>query len=76
MKKWLLGAAALVSIGLAGAAVYLRTPSAPHYKADTARQAAQAYEARIIRDGYGVPHVFGQRDADTARRFSTVWTVI
>ncbi|MEP3653624.1 MAG: penicillin acylase family protein [Litorimonas sp.] len=69
MKKWLLGAAALVSIGLVGAAVYLRTPSAPPYSADTARQAAQGYDARIIRDGYGVPHVFGTRDADTAFGF-------
>jgi len=57
MKKWLFGATALISIGLIGAAIYLRTPSAPHYSAETAREAAAAYEARIIRDGYGVPHV-------------------
>lgn len=69
MKKWLFGAAALVSIGLIGAAVYLRTPAGPHYPSDNARQAAQAYEARIIRDAYGVPHVFGKRDADTAFGF-------
>ena len=69
MKKWLLGAAALVSISLVGAAVYLRTPSAPRYSADTARQAAQSYDVRIIRDAYGVPHVFGKRDADTAFGF-------
>jgi len=69
MKKWLLGAAALVSIGLIGAAIYLRTPAAPHYNSENARQAAQAYEARIIRDGYGVPHVFGRRDADAAFGF-------
>ena len=69
MKKWLLSAAALVSIGLIGAAIYLRTPSAPHYSAETAREAATAYDARIIRDGYGVPHVFGARDADVSFGF-------
>ncbi len=69
MKKWLFGASALILIGLIGAAIYLRTPSAPHYSAETAREAATAYEARIIRDGYGVPHVFGARDADVSFGF-------
>jgi penicillin amidase/acyl-homoserine-lactone acylase len=69
MKKWLLGAAALVTIGVIGAAIYLRTPSAPHYDNDLARQAAQAYDARIIRDAYGVPHIFGKRDADVSFGF-------
>lgn len=81
MKKWLLGAAALVSIGLVGAAVYLRTPSAPRYSADEARQAAAEYDVRIIRDGYGVPHVFGARDADVSFGFGYAhaeddWTTI
>ena len=69
MKKWLIGTAALVSIGVAGAAIYLRTPSAPHYSPDKARQAANQFDARIIRDGYGVPHIFGKRDADAAFGF-------
>ena len=69
MKKWLLGAGALLLIGLIGAAVYLRTPSSPRYSPDEARKAAQAYDVRIIRDGYGMPHVFGRRDADTAFGF-------
>jgi acyl-homoserine-lactone acylase len=30
----------------------------------TARQAAQPYAARVIRDRFGVPHVYGKRDAD------------
>ena len=69
MKIWLKSASALVILGLVGAAIYLRTPSAPRYNPDEARAAASAYEARIIRDGYGVPHVFGQRDADTSFGF-------
>ena len=28
--------------------------------------AAERYEVRIIRDEYGVPHIYGMRDADTA----------
>ena len=81
MKKWLFGAAALVSIGLICAAVYTRTPAAPHYSPDTAREAAKGYDVRIIRDGFGVPHVFGKRDADTAFGFGYAhaeddWTTI
>ena len=81
MKKWLFGASVLLGIGCMGAAIYLRTPSAPHYSAETARKAAMAYEARIIRDGYGVPHVFGARDADVSFGFGYAhaeddWTTI
>ena len=28
--------------------------------------AANAYEARIVRDKWGVPHIYGERDADVA----------
>ncbi len=69
MKNWLLGATAFITISLTGAAVYLRTPSGPHYSADSARQAAKAYDSRIIRDGYGVPHIFGARDSDVVFGF-------
>ncbi len=30
----------------------------------TAKQAAVAYDARIIRDRFGVPHIYGKRNAD------------
>ena len=69
MKTWFKGLAAFALIGLVGAAIYLRTPSAPFYNPDNARAAAQDYEARIIRDSYGVPHVFGKRDVDTSFGF-------
>lgn len=69
MKKWLTGAAALITVGLVGAAVYLRTPSAPAYSAETARAGAASYDARIVRDRYGVPHVFGKTDADASFGF-------
>jgi len=69
MRPWLKVTSALLIVGVVGAAIYLRTPSAPRYSADEAQAAASAYEARIIRDGYGVPHVFGKRDADTSFGF-------
>ena len=69
MKKWLLRTAVVVGVVLIGAALYLRTPSAPHYSPDWAQQAASQFDARIIRDGYGVPHIFGKRDADAAFGF-------
>ncbi|MBV8666291.1 MAG: acylase [Burkholderiaceae bacterium] len=31
---------------------------------------AQAYDARIVRDSWGVPHIFGTRDADVAFGFA------
>jgi len=34
--------------------------------ATTAPQPAPGYDARIIRDGYGVPHIYGKRHADVA----------
>ncbi|MEM1403211.1 MAG: penicillin acylase family protein [Pseudomonadota bacterium] len=33
---------------------------------ESARLAAERYQARIIRDAYGVPHVYGDRNIDTA----------
>jgi len=51
------------------AAVVLWTPKGPGVDAEAARQAAARYDARIIRDSYGVPHVFGKTDADASFGF-------
>ncbi|MBI1360580.1 MAG: hypothetical protein GC155_09915 [Alphaproteobacteria bacterium] len=65
MWRWAIGGAAgLVVAGLAGTAAWLWTPSGPHFDAAAAKQAAQAYDARVIRDHYGVPHIYGARNAD------------
>ncbi len=69
MKKWLYGAGALVLLTAIGGALYLRTPAGPHFNAAAAKEAAESYDARIIRDAYGVPHIFGVTDADTAFGF-------
>jgi len=69
VKKWLLGASGLLGLGLIGAGVYLKTPSPAAFDAESAIEAAADYDARIIRDGYGVPHIFGQTDADASFGF-------
>lgn len=51
---------------LIGGAIYLKTPNGPSPDYDGMKAAAQNYEARIIRDDYGVPHIFGKTDGDTA----------
>ncbi|MFQ5562924.1 MAG: penicillin acylase family protein [Parvularculaceae bacterium] len=67
MKRIALGAAAgLVVILFLAAGFYLRTPAPADFDADAARAAAARYDARAIRDGFGVPHIYGARDADVA----------
>ncbi len=62
--------AALIVTVLAGDALYYwaTAPAVP----DTAPLIAKAehYHVRIKRDGFGVPHVFGKTDADTAFGFA------
>lgn len=65
MLKFLKFGALGLGVVLAGAAFWLKTP-APRFDADAAIEAAKAYDARIIRDRFGVPHVYGRRDADAA----------
>lgn len=65
MKKILLSLVGLVVVALIGASIYLWTPEGRTFDADAARAAAAKYDARIIRDEYGVAHVFGKTDADT-----------
>ncbi|MBU6318713.1 MAG: penicillin acylase family protein [Alphaproteobacteria bacterium] len=55
--------AALVCV-IAGIAYYFWTPSGERFDPDGARTAASEYQTRIIRDSYGVPHIYGPRDRD------------
>jgi penicillin amidase/acyl-homoserine-lactone acylase len=64
MKIAIIGAGALAAIA-AAAGLYLATPSRA-FDAKAARAAAAAYDVRIIRDRFGVPHIYGARDADVA----------
>lgn len=64
MKKILLSLLALIVAALIGASIYLWTPDARQFDAEAAREIAARYDARILRDDYGVAHVFGKTDAD------------
>ena len=54
-------AAALIAVGAC------ETPASEQpvaFDAAKARETAAAYDARIIRDRFGVPHIYGKRNAD------------
>ncbi|MEQ9316175.1 MAG: penicillin acylase family protein, partial [Henriciella sp.] len=61
--KWL-GIALLLALVAAG--VWLWDPVGKTPPADELAAAAAGYDAEIIRDNWGVPHVYGKRDADVA----------
>lgn len=57
---------ALAALAAIGGALYLATPAPPPFDRKAAIEAAKAYDARVIRDKWGVPHIYGARDADVA----------
>ena len=63
MKKLLLGAVLAVALALV---VNIIVTSPPAVDAKPLFAAAEQYDVRIIRDEFGVPHIYGKRDADTA----------
>lgn len=64
LKRILGGLAALLAIMLAGAGHFLWDPLPANPDAESLSAAAASYDAEIIRDSWGVPHVRGARDAD------------
>ena len=58
--------AGLLFTGLFGGALYLKTPAPAKFDREAAILAAAQYDARVIRDSFGVPHIYGDRDADVA----------
>jgi acyl-homoserine-lactone acylase len=61
MRKFLIGLGLLVALVL-GAGLVWEPLSVAAVKAPPAR----AYDARIVRDSFGVPHIYGKTDADVA----------
>ncbi|MEM9705308.1 MAG: penicillin acylase family protein [Pseudomonadota bacterium] len=55
----------LIVVGI-GAAFYLKTPAPVPFDREAAKAAAGNYDVRIVRDSFGVPHIYGLRDADAA----------
>jgi acyl-homoserine-lactone acylase len=66
MKRILAGLGGLIVLGVLGAGIWLWHPVGGQPPASELAAAAARYDAEIIRDSFGVPHVYGARDADTA----------
>lgn len=66
IKKIALGAAALVGVLVLGAGIYTWNPLPKTPSPDVLAQAAANYDVEIIRDNWGVPHIFGVTDNDAA----------
>ena len=66
MRKLLKSAGVLAILGTMGGLLYLQTPCPLKPDADVIRAAASQYNVRIIRDEWGVPHIFGKTDADAS----------
>ena len=49
-----------------GAAAWLWAPLPSHPSSEKLAGPAGSYQVEIIRDNWGVPHIYGKRDADTA----------
>ena len=54
-----------VPILLMGLALFFKTPTQKFDESDI-RDAAQSYDTRVIRDNWGVAHIFGKTDPDTS----------
>ncbi|MFY8047839.1 MAG: hypothetical protein ACOVNS_03375, partial [Erythrobacter sp.] len=63
--KWLKrGAIVLVAVCVLAFAVLATWE--PHFASAANPPAHRVYKAEIIRDSFGVPHIYGRTDADTA----------
>ncbi|WP_409432074.1 penicillin acylase family protein [Litorimonas sp. RW-G-Af-16] len=68
--KWVgLGLLCLIVLGAIIAAIVLRTPAPPKIDKAAILATAKTYDARILRDNYGVPHIHGKADADASFGF-------
>ena len=64
MKKYTKPICIFIIIFLMLGVLFLKTPTAVKLDEDKIFDIASTYDARIIRDDFGVPHIFGETDAD------------
>lgn len=65
MKIWKIGSG-IVAAALVAGGVLTWDPLPANPDAQALSEAASAYSVEIIRDSWGVPHIFGARDADSS----------
>lgn len=66
MGKFILAGLGILAVAVLGAAVWLWTPAPPDFDRQAALDVAKTFDVRIIRDRFGVPHIYGTSDADVA----------
>ncbi len=69
MKKYTKPICIFIIIFLMLGVLFLKTPTAVKLDEDKIFDIASTYDARIIRDDFGVPHIFGETDADATFGF-------
>ena len=63
-KRILKWGGALLLVGVIAAAIFLWDPLPDNPSSEVLAADASKYDAEVIRDDYGVPHIFGKTDAD------------
>ncbi|MEM7493270.1 MAG: penicillin acylase family protein, partial [Pseudomonadota bacterium] len=66
IKKILVGLGVLLLLTLLGVVAWLHDPLPKNPDSETLATAAQNYDVEIIRDSWGVPHIYGVTNTDTA----------
>lgn len=66
VKRLVYGFGAVLALAAAGAAIWFWKPLPDNPPFELLAADAAAYDAEIIRDSWGVPHIFGARDADVS----------
>lgn len=64
MKRIVSGLGALLLVAMVGAGVYLWDPLPGNPAPIVLAATADNFDAEILRDEYGVPHIRGKRDRD------------
>ena len=66
IKRIVLGVTALLTVLVIAAGIFTWDPLPRNPSAEALAQSAADYDVEIIRDNWGVPHIYGRTNADTA----------
>ncbi|MEO1643164.1 MAG: penicillin acylase family protein, partial [Pseudomonadota bacterium] len=66
IKNIIIGLGLLIVAALIGVGVWLYDPLPKNPRFETLAAPSKNYDVEIIRDSWGVPHIYGKTNADTA----------